>query len=98
MTQPTKYRILWIWVAICSLHALFLVLAVFTTAFVDTPLEGFVVTALAVPYFLHHTGLPVLQNGAYLAGECQRQIPWVGFFRSWPGLYGIGWLPAELYA
>lgn len=65
MVHITKYRILWIWLAICTLHALLLLLAVFTTVFVDTPLEGFVMTVLVVPYLLHHTGLPVLQNGGF---------------------------------
>ncbi|WLD59030.1 hypothetical protein NFC81_04400 [Salinispirillum sp. LH 10-3-1] len=94
MTQPTAYRIVWFWLTICSLHALFLVLAVFTTAFVDTPLEAFVMTVLAVPYLLHQTGLPVLQNEG-LSGwgmPMPNTLGWLLSVLAWLALY---WLVAS---
>ncbi|MCQ4251787.1 hypothetical protein NA644_20985 [Pseudomonas stutzeri] len=62
MSRTTGARRVRIWLGLCALHALLLMLAVFTTALRDTPFEAVGMTALAIPYLLQPSGLPVLQG------------------------------------
>ena len=93
MTQAVRHRIFWIWLASCLLHGLILALAVFTTAFQGTPFEAFGITAVMVPYLLHHAGLPVLQNGG-LSGWGMSSPNFLGWLLSALAWFAAYWLVA----
>ena len=99
MSRTTGQCRVRIWLGLCALHALLLMLAVFTTALRQTPFEAFGMTALAVPYLLQQSGLPVLQgNGASgwglpsptLLGWLLSLMVWLTFH--WLVACGVEWL------
>lgn len=68
MTERTRLKqssrgALWMWLGFCAAHCALLALAVLSPVLSATPLEGFGMTALAIPYVLHQLGLPMLRNG-----------------------------------
>jgi len=84
-----RNRVLGIWLAISSLHALLLVLSLVTPIFRGTPLEAIGATALVVPYFLQQIGLPVLRE---LSGWGWASPNCLGWFLSavvWLAFYGL---------
>ncbi|HRQ58209.1 MAG TPA: hypothetical protein PLN31_12380 [Azoarcus taiwanensis] len=69
-------------------------------AFQDTPLEGFGMTLVLVPYFLHGLGLPVLMDDG-LAGWGRPYPNGLGWFLSaisWLSLYMIAAIGVERLA
>ena len=68
MNKGADYFVPLIWLLSVSCHLLLLALTTLTSLFHDTPIEGFGVTALIVPYMLNQIGLPVLENNGLSGG------------------------------
>lgn len=79
-----RRRTLGIFLALTLLHLALLGVVGFTSWLADTPFEAFGVTALAVPYVLHHLGLPTLAHGGLSGG-------------GWPSPNPFGWLTSVLF-
>lgn len=61
----------------------------------NTPLEGIGMSLLAVPYVLHHVGLPVLAHGGHGGGglPTPNAFGWLSAVGFWIALYGgLAWL------
>lgn len=86
----SPHSALWICASLSVLHCVLLALAVFSSALEATPLEGFGMTVLVVPYLLHQVGLPVLQGGG--ASGWGMALPnalgWLLSVVAWLALYG----------
>ena len=80
-----------VWLALASLHAALLALAAFTKIVEDTPLEAIGITALVVPYLLHHFGLPVLQNNGLGDGgwASPNVFGWCASIAAWLAIYWV---------
>lgn len=79
-----RQRTFGIFLVLASLHLALLSVVGFTSWLADTPFEAFGVTALAVPYLLHHLGLPTLANAGLSGG-------------GWPSPNIFGWLTSILF-
>ncbi|WP_217475266.1 hypothetical protein [Stutzerimonas stutzeri] len=93
MSGITGQRRVRLWLLLSTLHALLLMLAVFTTALRDTPFEAVGMTVLAIPYLLQPSGLPVLQgSGASGWGlPSPSLLGWLLSLTAWLAFY---WLVA----
>jgi hypothetical protein len=94
MNQSTNNLTIYFWLFCVSAHLSLLALATLTPIFIDTPLEGFGITVLIIPYLFQLLGLPTLEYGGLSSGglPTPNLFGWLLSTATWLGFY---WLLAN---
>ena len=91
MNRSTGHFTTLFWISCVLLHLLLLALSTLTPILNDTPLEGFGITVVVIPYLLQLLGLPTLEHSGLIGGgfPTPNLFGWLLSIATWVGFYWL---------